>query len=113
MADVQILKLTSGEDIIGPVTEVNLEGGKMIQIERPCYIMMRPKPENQSEFVLSLTPYAPYAKDHTVPIMPMHVISVFTPNTDLLNEYNRRFGTGIVVPDDTVQAPPPKQIITG
>jgi len=113
MADVQIIKLSSGEDLIGAVTEVNLEGGKMIQIEKPCYIMMRPKPENEQEFVLGLTPYAPYAKDHLVPIMPMHVMSVFTPNTDLLNAYNQRFGSGLVVPDDKVATPPPKQIITG
>tara|TARA_R110002167_G_scaffold158043_2_gene353181 strand:+ start:395 stop:736 length:342 start_codon:yes stop_codon:yes gene_type:complete len=113
MANVQIIKLTSGEDIIGDVTEVNLEAGKMLQITKPCYIMMRPKPENEYEFVLGLTPYCPYAKDQSVPIMPMHVISIYYPSTELLNEYNRRFGSGIVVPDDKVAAPAPKQIITG
>ena len=113
MADVQIIKLSSGEDIIGTVTELTLEGGKMLQIEKPCYIMMRPKPENEYEFVLGLTPYCPYAKDQTIPIMPMHVISIYHPSTELLNEYNRRFGSGLVVPDDKVAAPAPKQIITG
>ena len=113
MANVQILKLTSGEDIIGDVTEVALEGGKMLQIHKPCYIMMRPKPENEYEFVVGLTPYSPYARDTTIPIMPMHVISVYYPSTDLLNEYNRRYGSGLVVPDDKVASPAPKQIITG
>jgi hypothetical protein len=93
MADVQIIKLSSGEDIIGTVTELTLEGGKY-------------------EFVLGLTPYCPYAKDLTIPIMPMHVISVYHPSTDLLNEYNRRFGSGLVVPDDKIKSAP-KQIITG
>lgn len=113
MADVQIIKLSSGEDIIGSVTEVTLEAGRMIQIEKPCYIMMRPKPENENEFVLGLTPYAPYAKGHLVPIMPAHVVSVFTPTTDLLNAYNQRYGSGLVVPDDNIAKAPPKQIITG
>jgi len=113
MAEVQIVKLSSGEDIIGSVTEVTLEGGRMIQIEKPCYIMMRPKPENEYEFVLGLTPYAPYAKDNIVPIMPMHVVSVYSPSTDLLNEYNKRFGSGIVVPDDKVATASTKQVITG
>lgn len=113
MADVQIIKLSSGEDIIGSVTEVTLEAGRMIQIEKPCYIMMRPKPENENEFVLGLTPYAPYAKGHLVPIMPAHVVSVFTPTTDLLNAYNQRYGSGLVIPDDNIAKAPPKQIITG
>ena len=113
MANEQIIKLSSGEDIIGDVTEINLEGGKMIQISKPCYIMMRPKPENEYEYVLGLTPYCPYAKDQIIPIMPTHVISVYNPTTALLNEYNNRYGSGIVVPDDKVAAPAPKQIITG
>ena len=112
MAEVQIVKLSSGEDIIGSVTEVNLEAGRMIQIEKPCYIMLRPKPDNEYEFVLGLTPYAPYAKDNIVPIMPTHVISIYSPSTDLLNEYNRSFGSGILVPEDKVRASGP-QFITG
>jgi len=102
MASVQIVKLSTGEDIIGSLTEIELPEGRMLEMEKPCIILLRPKDDNPKEFGLGLAPYSPYAKGFKLPIMPAHVVSVFEPDSTLENEYNNRFGSGIVIPDKSL-----------
>lgn len=102
MTSVQIVKLSTGEDIIGALTEVTLPEGRMLEMEKPCIILLRPKDDNPKEFGLGLAPYSPYAKGFKLPIMPAHVVSVFEPDPTLLNEYNTRFGSGLIVPEKTL-----------
>jgi hypothetical protein len=102
MANVQIIKLSSGEDIIGDIEEIQVEGREFVLANKPCLIMMVPKQDNPNEFGIGLAPYAPFAKEHKVPIMPAHIVSIYQPETALLNEYNRRFGSGLIVPDNDI-----------
>ena len=50
MSNIRIIRLTSGEDIIGDVKEEEIEGNVLITIEKPAVIMMMPKPDNADEF---------------------------------------------------------------
>lgn len=104
-AAVRIIKLVTGEDIIGVVNEAEIANGKkVLEVKAPHYIMMRPKKESTNEFVLGLSPYAPYAKNSIIAFVPGHIISVCDPNEDLFKEYSRRFREGIVTTEDeTVQ----------
>ena len=76
MSSVQIVKLTSGEDLIGKVQEAEIEGKSFVIIEDPALIMMMPKPGSETEFGVGLAPYAPFAKEQKVPIFPTHIIGI-------------------------------------
>ena len=103
MANVQIIKLTSGEDIMGEVSDTEIDGKAFLLVDKPAVILMMPKPGgDENEFGVGLAPYAPFAKQHKVPIFPNHIISVYDPDTNLLNAYNSKFGSGIVVTPDFI-----------
>ena len=99
MSNIQIVKLTTGEDIIGDVSEQQVEGKGFIQVVKPAIIMMMPNPGSDTEFSVGLAPYAPFAKDHKVPVFPTHIVSIYDPGKDMLNAYNKKFGSGIIQPD--------------
>ena len=93
---VKIVRLTSGEEIIADVSEV--EGG--FHLKSPALIL----PTGQGS--IGLMPWMPYA-DHNGGIELKNSFVVFTikPHDELINEYNTAFGNGLVVP--------PKQTVTG
>ena len=99
MSNIQVVKLTTGEDIIGDVTESEIDGRGFLVINKPAIIMMMPKPGSETEFGVGLAPYAPFSKEHKVPIFPQHVVSIYDPGNDILNAYNEKYGSGIVTPD--------------
>ena len=77
MSNIQIVKLTTGEDLIGDVTESEIDGRGFLVIDKPAIIMMMPKPGSDTDFGVGLAPYAPFSKDHKVPIFPTHVVSIY------------------------------------
>jgi len=95
----QIVKLSSGEELIGQVSDVELEGRTFIEIESPAVIMLIPDQNNEQKFGIGLAPYAPYAESGKVQIMPGHVVALMKPSVSLLNEYNSAYGSGVVVPN--------------
>ena len=97
--NIQIVKLTTGEDLIGDLEELEMESRQFLLINKPAIIMIMPQPGSETDFTVGLAPYAPFAKDHKVPIFPAHVVSVYDPGTEMLNSYNKKFGSGIVQPD--------------
>ena len=99
MSNIQIIKLTSGEDLIGEVGDTEVDGKAFLTIDKPALIMMMPKPGSDTEFGVGLAPYAPFAKEQKVPIFPTHIVSLYEPETDLLNAYNAKFGSGLIRPD--------------
>jgi len=106
MANIQILKLTTGEDIIGEVMTDNIDGRELLIVEKPCLIMMMPKQDNPNEFGIGLAPYAPFAKQHKVPVMPSHIVPIYEAEAELEKEYLERFGPG----QKAIIAPPEKKI---
>jgi hypothetical protein len=91
MSDVQVVKLTTGEDVMGFVEEVDLEGaGKVLSIRNPVAIILRAKDERGDTFGVGLAPYAIYAENHTIPVMPSQVVSVFKPEKKLEDEYRAK-----------------------
>lgn len=79
MNNVQILKLSSGEELIGKVSDIEIEGRQLIQIEKPAVVMLVPDKIDQSKFGIALAPYAPYADKNLIHIMPSHIIAIFVP----------------------------------
>jgi len=97
MSNIKCLKLISGDEVIADIDE-GIEG--LVILKKPLQIMMIPNQNNQ--FGIGLAPFCPYAKDDMVPLRSGAILSIFDPETGMLNEYNTRFGSGIVVPESKI-----------
>lgn len=94
MPNIKCLKLISGDEIIADIDE-GIDG--LVVLKKPLQIMMIPNQNNQ--FGIGLAPFCPYAKDDVVPLRSGAILTIFDPETGMLNEYNSRYGSGIVVPE--------------
>ena len=87
--NVKIVKLTSGEELFGefdPETSV---------IKNP--VVMIPVSKEQIAF----QPWLPYSEDKEFTLKESVINIVANPSTTIVNEYNRIYGSGLVVPNDT------------
>ena len=96
---IQILKLSSGEELIGTVTDFEVEGRQVIKMDKPAVIIMQPIDGQPEKFGIGLAPYAPYAENNSLNIMPNHIIAIMQPTDNLKNEYNTHYGSGLIVPE--------------
>jgi len=85
---VKIVKLTSGEELFGDFDEQ-----KSI-IKNP--VVMIPVSKEQIAF----QPWLPYSEDKDYTLKTDHVLIVATAAEAIAKEYNRIYGSGIIVPDD-------------
>ena len=90
--DVKIIRFLNGEEVIGKITE---KKGKYT-VENGAVIV--PVGEQQ----LGMVPWLPHAEDNTITVDESKVAFVFTPLTDLANQYSTNFGSGLVVPNNQV-----------
>ena len=97
MSNIRCVKLLSGDGIIADIDET-IDG--LVILKKPLQIMMIPNQNNQ--FGIGLAPFCPYAKNEVVPLRAGAVITVFEPDTGMLNEYNTRCGSGLVVPESKI-----------
>jgi hypothetical protein len=84
---VKIAKLVTGEDVIASVTDM----GQSYKFKKAVRMIM-------TERGLGMMPLCPLSKDEEVEIAKSHVVFVASAEDDLANEYNAKFGSGIVVP---------------
>lgn len=97
MSNIKCIKLISGEEIIADIDQ-SVDG--LLILKNPLLIMMVPNQNNQ--FGIGLAPFCAYAKDPQIPIREGAVVTIFDPDTGMKNEYNVRFGSGIVVPESKI-----------
>tara|TARA_Y100000780_G_scaffold164977_1_gene149818 strand:+ start:1105 stop:1389 length:285 start_codon:yes stop_codon:yes gene_type:complete len=84
--DIKIVKLVSGEELF---CEYDAKAGT---VKNPLTMI----PVNNEK--LAFTKWLPYSDDEVFSIEPHHILVVAQPSDAMLNEYNRLFGSGIVVP---------------
>ena len=97
MSNIKVIKLISGEEVIANIDE-SIDG--LVILKKPLQIMLIPNQNNQ--FGIGLAPFCPYALGEEVPIRAGAVVSIFEPDAGMKNEYNVRFGSGIVVPESKI-----------
>jgi hypothetical protein len=97
MSNIKVIKLISGEEVIADIDE-NIDG--LVILKKPLQIMLIPNQNNQ--FGIGLAPFCPYAKDEVVPIRAGAIVTIFEPDTGMKNEYNVRYGSGLVVPESKI-----------
>ena len=84
--NIKIVKLFNGEELIGEFNE------KTNVIKNPVVMI----PVNKEQ--IAFQPWLPYAEDKEYQLKETMIIITATPSSTILNEYNRVFGSGIVVP---------------
>ena len=85
--NIKIVRIVSGEELIGEWNE------KTNTITSP--VVMVPVAKDQ----LGFQPGVPYAEDEEIILKEQHIVVVLTPDNKLQNEYNRVYGSGLIVPD--------------
>jgi hypothetical protein len=97
--NIKLIRLQTGEDLIADVT-IDSDGD--IKLENPCMVYVRPNSTNTGASV-GLTRWLPYAQEKIFNLESKWVVIIADPATDLKNEYNKAFGSGIVVPPTSIQ----------
>ena len=85
--NVKIIRLISGEELIG---DWNKETNT---VTNP--VVMIPVAKDQ----LGFQPWVPYSEEEEMVLKEQHIVVVLTPDKKLQNEYNRVYGSGLIVPD--------------
>jgi len=85
--NIKIVRIVSGEELIG---DWNKETNT---ITNP--VVMIPVAKDQ----LGFQPWVPYSEEEEMVLKEQHIVVVLTPDKKLQNEYNRVYGSGLIVPD--------------
>ena len=88
--NIKVVRLVSGEELIGEWNE------EKTIINNP--VIMVPIAKDQ----LGFQPWIPYAEEEIMTFKEQHIIVVVTPDKKLQNEYNKIYGSGLIVPDDNI-----------
>ena len=85
---IKVVRLVSGEELIGGWNE------EPNTITNP--VVMIPVAKDQ----LGFQPWIPYAEDKEITFKEQHIVVVVTPDTKLQNEYNRVYGSGLILSEE-------------
>lgn len=88
---IQVIKLVSGEELVGDVSTE----GTLVKIKQPCFLQMIPSRSEPSKTMMALVPYAMYLEDHSVTVESKNILWSGKPVSELYNQYNSVFGSGI------------------
>lgn len=93
---IKIIKLVTGEELIGELVSSNrtVDGEVDYEIKDVAIVQMVP---TQTGLGLSLFPFAPYTEDKTHAFRGKHIIIAMDPGVDLINNYNKMYGSGIQI----------------
>jgi len=98
LTDTKVVRLISGEELMGIVEETDTH----YKIKDVCQIATSYADPTSATARIGLAPFLPYtnAKDG-IEIKKDLVLFVLTPVNELLNEYSKVFGSGLVLPSST------------
>jgi hypothetical protein len=98
MAYIMGVQLVNGTDLIGSITGLDDNDAHAISIEDPAQVAMMPSQGGASNSMsIGLLPWIPYSEESKFIIQKDKIVTSFTPSVDLINNYNRIFGSGIQI----------------
>jgi hypothetical protein len=99
ITDTKVIRLISGEELMGSVEETDTT----YIIKDVCQIATSYADPTSATARIGLAPFLPYthAKDG-IEIKKDMVLFTLKPVNELLNEYSKVFGSGLVLPDTDV-----------
>ena len=103
---IKILKLVTGEEIIGQLKYSDNPLETKIEVTRPCAVMLISSKSTPDQHSMALIPYAGYAKDHTITVDEKAVIWEAELEDSVYNQYQSIFGSGIqIVSEQSAMSP--------
>lgn len=99
MSNVQVMYFLNGEMVIGEVKEPMdlLEDFGNITVSNPCAIALVPDNGGSDRVGVQLRPWCPFAGTKDLKVSRSHIVYMVEPVVDLLNQYQKLFGTGLVI----------------
>lgn len=91
--ELRILKLTTGEEIVGNLVEKN---GVAYRIENPCLLGIAMGPNGKAN--LQMQPMLLFSEQKVVELNRDHIIYDVSVANEIQNKYNEVYGSGIVLP---------------
>ena len=88
---VKVYRLITGEDIISDAEKDQ----NVYVLKKPAQIVVQQTEDGRVG--AAFAPFAPFAKDNVVRIYEHGIIGEIELDIKLINEYNRIFGSGIIV----------------
>lgn len=90
---VKIIPLKMGVNMIADVIE---EFSDEIIVKKPAAIFTQ---QQKDQVMLAFSPFLEYTLEFAsgMAIKTDDILGVFTPNTEMVNEYNKAFGSGIQI----------------
>ena len=85
--NIKVVRIISGEELIGDWDD------EKSTITNP--VIMVPVAKDK----LGFSPWIPYVDEEEFPLKEQHIVTILTPDNKLQNEYNRVYGSGLIVPD--------------
>lgn len=94
MSEVRVLRLVSGEDIITQISNDN-DDNDLVVLREPQVMAMQPAGAGKISF--AFIPFFPFSNSKDVRIKKSAIAMNEEPNVELLNNYNKSFGSGLVI----------------
>ena len=106
MSEILVLRLVTGEEIIGKVDIVRVQpglNGEIYKIKNPAILLLGRDPESGVPVGLAglADPLQLSEKDDTIKLKADHVLWSYKPMTKLETAYNEAYGSGLIVPENT------------
>lgn len=92
MSHIKVYRMMNGEEFIGEFVEFFESRFKLRNVG-----VIQLVPNAKGTVSVALVPFAPYGTNTEFEFERGHVTTSFDPNTDLLNSYNKIFGSGIEI----------------
>ena len=93
MTNLRILKLTTGEELVGDIVE---ETPEKYRVENPCVLGIAMGPNGKAS--LQMQPLLIFSEQKVVEFNPNHVIYNVSVAQEIKSKYNEIYGSGIVMP---------------
>lgn len=103
MSDITLFRLHSGEEVIAKVLD---NSNNTWTIKSPAILL--PMGEGR----LGMGAWLPYCNTDSMQLPEKAVAFTVSPKKELVNNYNSGFGSGIVVPENDLDAPASLKLIT-
>lgn len=95
MSDVLVIRLFSGEEILG---DVNLNHSEShVLVKHPTRVAAGPNPQT-GQVDVHMVPLLTLAQEKEVAIAKTAIVFHYTPVVEIRNKFSTLFGSGIVVP---------------
>ena len=99
--NLKIVRFITGEEVMAEVTS---NSGECITLKNPIRVIVVPSKADPKNPQVGFAPYTEFTDDKEFTFSKSHVLTMFNPISQFVNQYNSVFG-GLVVPDSKIIKP--------